>query len=146
MAAGVPDGGALKGWRAMIADHTNDALERAGHDARVDARSYKDLGIDQVPTVHQGKEATALKRKGERTRQGDKQKVVQALNGSLASAKLQRAPEKDENADSGTRGGGAFTKNAAAETCAGAVHRERLRLGNRTGTSKQRDVENGSKR
>ena len=55
MASGVPDGGALKGWRAMIADHTNDALEQAGHDARVDARSYKDLGIDQMPTVHQGK-------------------------------------------------------------------------------------------
>jgi hypothetical protein len=97
MAAGVPDGGALKGWRAMIAEHTNDALEQAGHDARVDARSYRDLGIDQMPTAHQGKEATALKRKGERTRLGDKQKVVQALNGSLASATVQRAPESNES-------------------------------------------------
>ena len=98
MASGVPDGGALKGWRAMIAEHTNDALERAGHDARVDARSYRDLGIDQMPTVHQGKEATALMRKGERTRQGDKRKVIQALNGSLASVKVQRAPAEEENA------------------------------------------------
>ncbi len=98
MAAGVPDGGALKGWRAMIAEHTNEALEQAGHDARVDARSYKDLGIDQMPTVHQGKEATALWRKGEDTRLGDKQKVVQALNGSLASASVQRAPEEEESA------------------------------------------------
>jgi ATP-dependent exoDNAse (exonuclease V) alpha subunit len=92
MAAGVPDGGALKSWRGMIADHTNAALKQAGHDARVDARSYKDLGID-----HQGKEATALQRKGERTRLGDKQKIVQALNGSLASATVQRAPEADES-------------------------------------------------
>jgi hypothetical protein len=29
----------------MIADHTNAALEEAGCDARVDERSYKDLGI-----------------------------------------------------------------------------------------------------
>ena len=36
-------------------------------------------------------------RKGERTRLGDKQKVVQALNGSLASATVQRAPEDDES-------------------------------------------------
>jgi ATP-dependent exoDNAse (exonuclease V) alpha subunit len=104
MAAGVPDGGALKGWRAMIAEHTNDALEAAGHDARVDARSYKDLGIDKVPTVHQGKEATALARKGERTRRGDKQKVAQAVNGSLASANVQRAPE-EEGSGSGEHGG-----------------------------------------
>jgi ATP-dependent exoDNAse (exonuclease V) alpha subunit len=97
MATGVPDGGALKGWRTMIADHTNDALEQAGHDARVDARSYKDLGIDRMPNVHLGKEVTALQRKGERTWRGDKQKVVQALNGSLASASVQRAPEAEEN-------------------------------------------------
>ena len=40
MASGAPDGAALKGWRAMIAEHTNEALEQAGHDVRVDARSY----------------------------------------------------------------------------------------------------------
>jgi hypothetical protein len=95
MTAGVPDGGQLKGWRAMIAEHTNDALEKAGHDARVDARSFKDMGIDQVPGVHQGKEATALERKGERTRRRDKQKVAQAVNGSLASASVQRSMEEE---------------------------------------------------
>jgi hypothetical protein len=95
MASGVPDGGALKGWRAMIAEHTNDALEKAGHDARVDARSFKDVGIDRVPGVHQGKEATALQRKGEHTRRGDKQKVARALGGSLASAHVQRSPEEE---------------------------------------------------
>lgn len=97
MAAGVPGGGALKGWRTMIADHTNEALQQAGHDARVDARSYKDLGIDEMPTVHQGKEATALMRKGEHTHVSDRQKIVQALNGALASARVQRAPEDDES-------------------------------------------------
>jgi hypothetical protein len=97
MADGVPDGGALKGWRAMIAQHTNDALERSGHDARVDARSFKDMGIDRMPTVHQGKEATALARKGERTRRGDKQKVAHALNGSLASAESQREGQGEDS-------------------------------------------------
>lgn len=95
MASGVPDGGALKGWRSMIADHTNAALEQGGHAARVDARSFQDRGIDQVPTVHQGKEATALKRRGEPTRRGVEQRIAQALNGSLASAAVQRSGRKD---------------------------------------------------
>jgi hypothetical protein len=97
MAAGAPDGGTLKGWRTMIADHTNEALEKAGHDARVDARSFKDMGIDRLPTVHQGKEATALQRRGERTKRGDKQKIAGALNASNDSAGVQRAMEKDES-------------------------------------------------
>jgi len=101
MAVGAPDGGTLKGWRTMIADHANDALERAGHDARVDARSFKDMGIDQVPTVHQGKEATALQRRGERTRRGDEQKIVGALNGSRASVGVQRGMEEDESGGDG---------------------------------------------
>lgn len=97
MAAGAPDGGALKGWRTMIADHTNDALEKAGHDVRVDARSFKDRGIDQVPSVHQGKEATALRRRGERTRRGDEQKVTGALNATKASLYVQREMDSDES-------------------------------------------------
>jgi hypothetical protein len=102
MAAGAPDGGALKGWRTMIADHTNDALGKAGHDALVDARSFKDRGIDQVPSVHQGKEATALQRRGERTRLGDKQKVAQVLNASKASVGAQRGIEEDEGGGDGS--------------------------------------------
>jgi len=97
MGEGAPDGGALKGWRSMIAEHTNEALEAAGHDARVDARSFKDMGVDKVPSVHQGKEATALQRRGERTRQGDKQRVVQVLNSSLAADSVQRFAEDDTN-------------------------------------------------
>ena len=80
MASGAPDGQTLKGWRKMIADHTNAALEEAGCDSRVDQRSYKDLGIEQVPTVHLGKEATAMQQRGEGTRQGKRQRVVTVLN------------------------------------------------------------------
>jgi hypothetical protein len=80
MATGAPDGQTLKGWRKMVADHTNVALEEAGSNARVDERSYKDLGIDQVPTVHLGKEATAMQERGEGTRQGKRQRVVKVLN------------------------------------------------------------------
>jgi len=101
MAAGAPAGNTLKDWRVMIADHTNAALEQAGHSARVDARSFKDQGIDRQPTIHQGKEATALQRRGERTRQGDKQRVVGALNGARASGAVEIAMQQEET-DGGT--------------------------------------------
>jgi Ti-type conjugative transfer relaxase TraA len=39
----------LFGWREGWALHANRALERAGHEERVDHRSYKDRGIDLAP-------------------------------------------------------------------------------------------------
>jgi hypothetical protein len=85
MKEGAPDGGVLSGWRRMIAEHTNTALQSAGQDARIDARSYRDRGIDQVAGVHQGKEATALRRRGIATRRGSRQKVVAVHNAARRS-------------------------------------------------------------
>ncbi len=41
--------------RKLWADYCNESLERNGFDARVDHRSYKDQGIDLIPTKHQGR-------------------------------------------------------------------------------------------
>lgn len=49
--------------RQQFEDLTNDHLERAGLDERIDMRSYKDQGLDLEPTQHQGPIATALERK-----------------------------------------------------------------------------------
>ncbi|MGX5700966.1 MobQ family relaxase [Acinetobacter kookii] len=55
----------LKNWRETFAIVTNDHLERAGLDVRIDHRSYKDQGRDYLePTVHEGNEITALRRDG----------------------------------------------------------------------------------
>ena len=62
------------------------------------------MGVDKIPSVHQGKEATALQRRGERTMRGDKQRIIGALNGSRASDGVQRAMEEDEGgSDAGLR-------------------------------------------
>jgi hypothetical protein len=50
--------------RKSWADAVNSALEAGGFDERVDHRSLKDRGIDQIPQPKIGKEATAMKRKG----------------------------------------------------------------------------------
>src|SRR5665213_4211932 len=58
------DVGLLVTQRESWADAVNAALEKAGREERVDHRSLKDRGIDQIPQPKIGKEATAMKRKG----------------------------------------------------------------------------------
>jgi hypothetical protein len=53
--------------------------------------------------MHQGKEATALQRRGERTRLGDEQRVTGALNATKASLCVQREMDSDESAENATR-------------------------------------------
>jgi len=43
--------------RAKWEDHANRALERAGHDVRIDRRTLEAQGIDRAPTIHIGPQA-----------------------------------------------------------------------------------------
>ena len=70
----------LKALRALCAKHMNRALERAGHKACVDHRSFKDRGIDRKPARHLGPAATQMERKGQKTRIGDENRAVQEFN------------------------------------------------------------------
>ena len=55
-------------WRARFAELTNERLAQAGSSARVDHRSLEAQGIDRAPTVHMGPAATAMERRGIRSR------------------------------------------------------------------------------
>ena len=54
----------LVAWRAAWADVSNRYLERAGREERIDHRSNAARGLDEIPTIHEGVTAQALKRKG----------------------------------------------------------------------------------
>ena len=58
----------------------NAALERAGHEARIDHRSYAEQGVEREPGVHMGHRATAMERRGEQTERGDEQRAIQERN------------------------------------------------------------------
>ena len=51
-------------WRAVWADHVNLYLEKAGHDERIDHRSFAEQGKDEQPTIHEGVAARAMEKKG----------------------------------------------------------------------------------
>ena len=51
----------LQAQRAAWSDHVNQALEQAGHDARVDHRSLKEQGLDdRLPQIHLGVAAAGM--------------------------------------------------------------------------------------
>ena len=58
-ASGLPEN-AVEMVRAKWELLANQALERAGHDARIDRRSLEAQGIERVPTVHVGPKAAHI--------------------------------------------------------------------------------------
>lgn len=58
----------------------NTALERAGHEARIDHRSYKEQGIEQEPGVHLGHRVSAMERVGVQTERGDELRAIVERN------------------------------------------------------------------
>ena len=70
----------LANWREQWAHHQNRELERHGHDARVDHRSYEAQGVDREPTQHLGPAANDMERNGKDTRIGDENRARQERN------------------------------------------------------------------
>jgi hypothetical protein len=58
----------------------NRHLERHGHAPTLDRRSLLDQGVDRDPTLHMGKSATAIERKGEASELGDVNRAIKSEN------------------------------------------------------------------
>ena len=58
--------GNVEKWRAEFCDMQNEALERAGSEARVDHRSYERQGVERIAQRHEGPQVRAIERKAER--------------------------------------------------------------------------------
>jgi hypothetical protein len=78
-----------KSWAHII----NIKLAQKGLDERIDHRSLKEQGVDRLPYIHMGHEATALERKGIRTRKGDYNREIRRHNEELAAGAQNQTPE-----------------------------------------------------
>jgi hypothetical protein len=77
--------------RQIFADMCNHYLEMAGHDVRVDPRSYKDRGItDKTPDIHLGPAATAIERRGGLSKRGNINRENRALEMELQQAREEK--------------------------------------------------------
>ena len=70
----------IKAQRELWANTQNSFLEREGFDVRVDHRSYKDQGIDLIPTIHEGWYAKSLADKGLSSRLVEENNKIRAEN------------------------------------------------------------------
>ena len=70
--------------RKAWADYANAALEKAGHDARIDHRSLEAQGIDREPQIHLGAKVMEMEARGIRTRVGDESRRISQENRDLA--------------------------------------------------------------
>ena len=95
---------AVKDYRARWAEYANRALERAGHDIRIDHRSLKEQGIEREPQIHLGAKVMELEARGVRTRVGDESRRIGEVNRDIehrqqARDKVQadiKAEQRDE--------------------------------------------------
>ena len=70
----------VKAVRALWENTANAALERAGVEARIDARSLQAQGIDQEATQHLGPAASEMERRGKASDRGDGNREVSVNN------------------------------------------------------------------
>lgn len=70
----------LEQWREEWADKTNKHLERAGYKERIDHRSFKEQGIEKIPTLHEGHVVKAMEQRGIETDVGNKNREIKAQN------------------------------------------------------------------
>lgn len=73
----------LEEWRSSWAEICNREFERKGLDCRIDHRSYKAQGIDQLPTIHEGPAVREMERRGLRTDKGDWNRYIRDLNAKI---------------------------------------------------------------
>lgn len=73
----------LKEIRETWANYANKALAEHNIDKRIDHRSHKDRGLQELPTIKLGWKATELERQGIRTAAGDYNRAVKEYNNTL---------------------------------------------------------------
>ena len=78
-----------KEWREAFAILTNKHLEIGGFESRVDHRSLKDQGLDFEPTIHEGPEVTAMRRRGIDTEISLKNDAISKRNNEIKNIRQQ---------------------------------------------------------
>lgn len=81
------DRGNAKKWRMAWGDVQNKYLQKNNRPERVDMRSYKEQGIDQIPTIHLGNAAFSMEQKGIPTMLGTLNRDIEKANAMVRKLK-----------------------------------------------------------
>ena len=70
-------------WREEWAKYVNRELEKKNAPPKVDHRSFKEQGLHQLPTIHEGPTVRAMEKKGIRTEKGNLNRMIRSANALL---------------------------------------------------------------
>jgi len=73
----------LEQTREAWSHHANRALERAGHEARIDHRTLEAQGIERLPGIHLGPHVVEMEGRGIRTERADTALSIDTANGQI---------------------------------------------------------------
>lgn len=73
----------LEAWREAWAALCNTKFEEKGLPARIDHRSNERLGVEQVPTVHEGVAVRQMEARGIATNKGERNRWIKSANAML---------------------------------------------------------------
>ncbi|EEL9994180.1 DNA primase [Salmonella enterica subsp. enterica serovar Agona] len=73
----------LEQTREAWSHHANRALERAGHEARIDHRTLEAQGIERLPGIHLGPNVVEMEGRGIRTERADIALAIDTANGQI---------------------------------------------------------------
>lgn len=74
-------------WREDWARQCNEMYKKKGIDKTIDHRSYKEQGIDKIPTIHLGSTANAMERRGKITNRGNLNREIKLTNEQVEKVK-----------------------------------------------------------
>lgn len=77
----------LKEWRRAWTEKVNGKFRECHMASRIDHRSYKEQGIDLIPTIHEGYEVRAMEKKGIKTVIGELNRAIRQFNQMFISLK-----------------------------------------------------------
>lgn len=86
----------LKQIRKAWSELANTHLAKHGLNERIDHRSHKDRGLDTLPTIKMGWQATELERQGIKTAVGDQNRAIRAYNAELEQRNILKEQQKQE--------------------------------------------------
>ena len=130
----------VESMRKVWADIANRALEKAGHEVRIDPRSLKKQSIDREPTRHLGPAATAMERRGIQTERGNLNRV-KAVQEQQAERKELASLERQQQGIYAARQRFHMERAARAAVKAEAEEKERQRKQQEAERARRRQAE-----
>lgn len=77
----------VSNWREDWAKQCNEFYKKKGIEKSIDHRSYKEQGIDKIPTIHLGSTANVMEKKGKLTDRGNLNREITLTNEQIEKVK-----------------------------------------------------------